>query len=197
MSVKSATLQHQKSAALRGAECELPGDFPVPLGVHKCAADGAVVSYSIKVAGIPVSDDVYVKAKLEEKADKLDAKFACVTGQLEKGHQFQLFCMLRSCLRPTGDYFARLLFPDDAELLMKRINELIVRTKQACLRQDVSADGLLGPVGVDLHQQQLEFPKCMNSIRLRSLFKKSQSVDFVAALLNALLKFLDSTDRSQ
>ena len=37
----------------------------------------------------------------------------------------------------------------------------------------------------------------MNSIRLRSLFKKSQSVDFITALLDALLKFLDSTDGSQ
>ena len=37
----------------------------------------------------------------------------------------------------------------------------------------------------------------MNSIGLRSLFKKSQLVDFVAALLDALLKFLDLTDRSQ
>ena len=44
---------------------------------------------------------------------------------------------------------------------------------------------------------QSEFPKCMNGISLCSLFKKSQSVDFVAALLNALPKFLDSTDRSQ
>ena len=50
---------------------------------------------------------------------------------------------------------------------------------------------------MDLHQQQSEFPKCMNSIRLCSLFEKSQLVNFVAALLNALLKFLDSTDRSQ
>ena len=82
------TLQHHKSAVLHGAECELPGDFPVPLGVHKCAADGAVVGYSINVASIPVGDDVYVKAKLKEKADKLDAKFAHITGQLEKGHQY-------------------------------------------------------------------------------------------------------------
>ena len=192
-----ATLQRPKSAALRGAECELPGDFPVPLGVHKRAADRAVVGYGIKVAGIPVGDDAYVKAKLEEKADKLDAKFARVTGRLEKGHQFQLFHMLRSCLRPTGDYFARLLFPDDAEPLMKRIDELVVRTKQACFGQDVSADGPLGPVGADLHQQQSEFPKRMNGIGLRSLFKKSQSVDFVAALLDALPKFLDSTDGSK
>ena len=105
--------------------------------------------------------------------------------------------MLRSCLQPTGDYFARLLFPDDAEPLMKRIDELVVRTKQACFGQDTSADGPLGPVGVDLHQQQSEFPKCMNGIGLRSLFKKSQSVDFVTALLDALPKFLDSTDRSK
>ena len=34
---------------------------------------------------------------------------------------------------------------------MKRIDELIVRTKQACFGQDVSADGPLGPVGADLH----------------------------------------------
>ena len=47
------------------------------------------------------------------------------------------------------------------------------------------------------HQQQSEFPKCMNGIGLRSLFKKSQSVDFVAALLDALPKFLDSTDGSK
>ena len=112
-------------------------------------------------------------------ADKLNAKFAHITGWLEKGHQFQLFHMLCSCLRPTGDYFARLLFPDDAEPLMKRIDELVVRTKQACFGQDVSADGPLGPVGADLHQQQSEFPKRMNGIGLRSLFKKSQSVDFV------------------
>ena len=77
-----------------------------------------------------------VKAKLKEKADKLDAKFARVTGRLEKGHHFQLFHMLRSCLRPTGDYFARLLFPDDAALLMKRIDELVVCTKHACFGQD-------------------------------------------------------------
>ena len=92
--------------------------------------------------GAAIGDDAYVKAKLKEKADKLDAKFARVTGRLEKGHQFpenqfQLFHMLRSCLRPTGDYCARLLFPDDAELLMKRIDELVVRTKQACFGQDV------------------------------------------------------------
>ena len=37
----------------------------------------------------------------------------------------------------------------------------------------------------------------MNGIGLRSLFKKSQSVDFVAALLDALPKFLDSTDGSK
>ena len=37
----------------------------------------------------------------------------------------------------------------------------------------------------------------MNSIGLCSLFKKSQLVDFVMALLDALPKFLDSTDRSQ
>jgi hypothetical protein len=110
-----------------------------------------VVGYGIKVAGIPVGDDAYVKAKLEEKADKLDAKFARVTGRLEKGHQFQLFHMLRSCLQPTGNYFARLLFPDDAEPLMKHIDELVVCTTQACFGQDVSAEGLLGPVGADLH----------------------------------------------
>ena len=80
---------------------------------------------------------------------------------------------------------------------MKCIDELIVCTKQACFGQDVSAEGLLGPVGADLHQQQLEFPKHMNSIGLCSLFKKSQLVDFVAALLNALPWFLDSTNRSQ
>ena len=170
----------------------------MPLGVHKHTADGAVVSYSIKVASIPVSDDAYVKAKLKEKADKLDAKFTCVTGQLKKGHQFQLFHMLHSCLWPTGNYFARLLFPDDTEPLMKHIDELVVCTKQACFRQDASADSPLGPVSADLHQQQSEFPKHMNSIRLcYSLFKKSQLVDFVAALLDALLKFLDLTDRSQ
>ena len=124
-----ATLQHLKSTALCGAECKLPGDFLVPLGVHKPAADGAVVSYSTKVASIPVSDDVYVKAKLEEKADKLNAKFVCVTGQLKKRHQFQLFHMLHSCLQPTGNYFVRLLFPDDTEPLMKHIDELIICTK--------------------------------------------------------------------
>ena len=53
--------------------------------------------------------------------------------------------MLRSCLRPTGDYFAWLLFHDDAEPLMKRIDELVVHTKQACFGQDVSAEGPLGP----------------------------------------------------
>ena len=84
-----ATLQHQKSAALHGAECELPGDFPVPFGVHKHTADGAVVGYGIKVASIPISNNVYVKAKLKEKADKLDANFMCVTGHLEEGHYFR------------------------------------------------------------------------------------------------------------
>ena len=54
-----------------------------------------------------------------------------------------------------------------------------------------------GPVGADLHQQQSEFPKHMNGIRLCSLFKKSRSVNFVAALLDALPKFLDSTNGSQ
>ena len=105
------------------------------------------------------------------------------------------FTTLRS--KFTSHYFARLLFPDDAELLMKHINELIVCTKQACFGQDVSAEGPLGPVGADLHQQQSEFPKHMNGIGLHSLFKKSLSVHFVAALLNALPKFLDSTDRSK
>ena len=105
--------------------------------------------------------------------------------------------MLRSCLRPTGDYFARLLFPDDTEPLMKRIDELVVRTKQACFGRDASAEAPLGPVGADLHQQQSEFPKHMNGIGLRSLFKKSQSVDFVAAQLDALPKFLDSTNGSK
>jgi hypothetical protein len=80
---------------------------------------------------------------------------------------------------------------------MKCIDGLVACTKQACFGQDVSAEGPLGPVGADLHQQQSEFPKGMNSIRLCSLFKKSQSVDFVTALLNALPKFLDSTNRSQ
>ena len=68
--------------------------------------------------------------------------------------------------QPTGNYFARLPFPDDTELLMKCTNELIICTKQACFRQDISAEGLLGPVGADLHQQQSEFPKHMNGIRL-------------------------------
>ena len=72
----------------------------------------------IKVAGIPVSSNVYVTAKLKEKAGKLNAKFAHVTGWLKKGHQIQLFHMLHSCLHPTGDYFVRLTFPDDTELLM-------------------------------------------------------------------------------
>ena len=85
----------------------------------------------------------------------------------------------------------------DAVPPMKHIDGLVVCTKQACFGQDVPAEGPLGPVGADLHQQQSEFPKCMNGIRLRSLFKKSQSVNFVAALLNALPKFLDSTDGSQ
>ena len=80
---------------------------------------------------------------------------------------------------------------------MKHTNELVVCTKQACFRQDVSAEGLLGPVSMDLHQQQSEFPKHMSSIGLHSLFKKSQLVNFVAALLDALPKFLDSTNRSQ
>ena len=101
---------------------------------------------------------------------------------------FQLFHMLRSCLQPTGDYFARLHFPDDAELLMKCIDELVIHTKQACFGQDVSAEGPLGPVGADLHQQQLEFPKRKSGIGLRSLFKKSQSVDFGQAWTRKTLK---------
>ena len=80
---------------------------------------------------------------------------------------------------------------------MKHIDELIICTKQACFGQDISADSPLGPVSMDLHQQQSEFPKCMSSTGLCSLFKKSQSVNFITALLDALLKFLDLTDRSQ
>ena len=57
---------------------------------------------------------------------------------------------------------------------MKRIDELVVCTKQACFRQDISAEGPLGPVSADLHQQQSEFPKHMSSIGLCSLFKKSR-----------------------
>ena len=52
---------------------------------------------------------------IKEKADKPDTKFVHVTVWLEKGHQFQLLRMLHSCLWPTGNYFARLLLPDDTE----------------------------------------------------------------------------------
>ena len=112
-----AELQRPKSAALLGATCALPADFLVPLGALQHTGPvpqrGQVIGYGIKVAGIPLGDPAFVGETIRRKGNKLEAKFGTVKAKLELEHGWQLFSLLRSCLRPTGDYFARLLLPTD------------------------------------------------------------------------------------
>jgi hypothetical protein len=185
-----AELQRAKSAARCGAACELPADFPVPLGVAK-RPDGTIIGFGIKVAGIPLGDAAFMGAALDTKATKLEAKFTQVANQLAPRNQFQLWAVLRCCLRPTGDYFARLLFPDDAAPLMHRIDAAVRQVKELSFSQDLSADGPLGELGAELHDRQSQLPKRGHGLGLRSLYKKSQSVDFVAALLDTLPRLVD------
>ena len=135
-----AELQRPKSAALLGATCVLPTDFPVPVGVIKHDGPGPqhgqVIGHGIKVAGIPLGDAAFVAETLRRKGDKLQAKFETVTSKLEHTHGWQLFSLLRYCLRPTGDYFSRLLFPTDAAPLMARIDDLVTATTSASTGQD-------------------------------------------------------------
>ena len=85
----------------------LPADFPVPVGVIKHGGPGPqhgqVIGYGIKVAGIPLGDAAFVAEALRRKGDKLQAKFETVTSKLEHTHGWQLFSLLRYCLRPTGN----------------------------------------------------------------------------------------------
>ena len=82
-----AELQRPKSAALLGATCVLPADFPVPVGVIKHGGPGPqhgqVIGHGIKVAGIPLGDAAFVAETLRRKGDKLQAKFETVTSKLE------------------------------------------------------------------------------------------------------------------
>ncbi len=52
-------LNEDKSAALLGAKCELPADFPVPRGViydGPGGKTGNIVGYGIVCVGIPIGD---------------------------------------------------------------------------------------------------------------------------------------------
>ena len=190
-----AELQRPKSAALLGATCVLPADFPVPVGVIKHGGPGPqhgqVIGHGIKVAGIPLGDAAFVAETLRRKGDKLQAKFETVTSKLEHTHGWQLFSLLRYCLRPTGDYFSRLLFPTDAAPLMERIDGLVTATTSASIGQDISPQGALGQERADLLRRQLQLPKRMDGAGLRSLAALSQTTGFVSALLDALPKMTD------
>ena len=48
-----AELQRAKSAARCGAACELPADFPVPLGVAK-RPDGTIIGFGINAAHLAI-----------------------------------------------------------------------------------------------------------------------------------------------
>ena len=140
---------------------------------------------------------IHILASLHAVSCSVHLQFSavtCVSHVLQCAHVHGAVCRLTAVPASKAAHARPVEFLICVTVLLA---ELIVHTKQACFGQDVSAEGPLGPVSTDLHQQQSEFPKCMNGIRLRSLFKKSQSVDFVTALLDALLKFLDSTDGSQ
>ena len=190
-----AELQRPKSAALLGATCALPADFPVPLGALQHTGPvpqrGQVIGYGIKVAGIPLGDPAFVGETIRRKGNKLEAKFGTVKAKLELEHGWQLFSLLRSCLRPTGDYFARLLLPTDAAPLMERIDDLVMITAAASIGQDTSPQGPLGPGAALLLQRQLELPKRMGGTGLRSLRKLSQTAGFVSSVLDALPKMAD------
>ena len=182
-----AELQRPKSAALLGATCALPADFPVPVGVLRHTGPvpqhGQVIGYGIKLAGIPLGDAAFVEETLKRKGDKLELKFDQVTSKLEATHGWQLFSILRYCLRPTGDYFARLLFPSDAEPLMERIDDLVTATAQASFGQDISPEGPLGQRAAELLARQMRLPKRLDGAGLRSLEAPSSTAAFVAATL--------------
>ena len=190
-----AELQRPKSAALLGAACVLPADFPVPVGVLRHTGPvpqhGQVIGYGIKVAGIPLGDPAFVAETIKRKGGKLEAKFGTVKAKLELEHGWQLFSLLRSCLRPTGDYFARLLLPTDAAPLMEQIDDLVTSTAAASFGQDTSPQGPLGPGAALLLRRQLELPKRMGGAGLRSLRQLSQTAGFVSAVLDALPKMAD------
>ena len=190
-----AELQRPKSAALLGATCVLDADFPVPVGVLRHSGPvpqhGQVIGYGIKVAGIPLGDAAFVEETLKRKGDKLELKFDQVTSRLEAAHGWQLFSILRYCLRPTGDYFARLLFPSDAEPLMERIDDLVTATAQASFGQDISPQGPLGQRAAELLAKRMRLPKRMDGTGLRSLLVLSRTTAFVAATLDALPRMAD------
>ena len=74
---------------------------------------------------------------------------------------------------------------------MHRIDAAVRQVKELSFSQDLSADGPLGELGAELHDRQSQLPKRGHGLGLRSLYKKSQSVDFVAALLDTLPRLVD------
>ena len=103
-------LNEDKSAALLGARCELPADFPVPRGAiydGPGGKTGNIVGYGIVCVGIPIGDPAYVKRFLELKEEEIFDKIDRTVELLGPSQSFTGFQLACKCLNPMMDYLGR------------------------------------------------------------------------------------------
>ena len=103
------SLNEVKNAALLGATCELPPNFPVKRGAIYDGPDGTtgnLVGYGIVCVGIPIGDPAFVRRFLELKKESVFEK-NCRTVELVQSNSHTAFQLLRTCLNPMVDFLGR------------------------------------------------------------------------------------------
>ena len=104
------SINEAKSAALLGATCELPSDFPVERGAiydGPGGTTGNLVGYGIVCVGIPIGDPGFIRRFLELKQEEAFEKIDRTMELLAPSHSFTAFQLTRACLNPMADFLGR------------------------------------------------------------------------------------------
>jgi hypothetical protein len=104
------SINEAKNAALLGATCKLPDDFPVGRGAIYDGPGGTTgnhVGYGIVCVGIPIGEPAFVRRFLELKQEEAFEKIDRTVELLAPAHSHTALQLTRACLNPMMDFLSR------------------------------------------------------------------------------------------
>ena len=195
------TLNEAKSAALLGATCELPADFPVPRGViydGPGGKTGNIVGYGIICVGVPIGDPAFVKRVMELKEEEIFDKIDRTVELLGPSQSFTGLQLTRMCLNPMMDYLGRGMDASSSTLpFFMRFDEKILDTVATLIGQGAKwpSDGTahLGRDAWELVNERIRLPKRLGGLGISAAVSKCP-VGRVACVIDCVRRGMGSAE---
>ena len=195
------TLNEAKGAALLGATCELPADFPVPRGViydGPGGKTGNIVGYGIICVGVPIGDPAFVKRVMELKEEETFDKIDRTVELLGPSQSFTGLQLTRMCLNPMMDYLGRGMDASSSTLpFFMRFDEKILDTVATLIGQGAKwpSDGTahLGRDAWELVNERIRLPKRLGGLGISAAVSKCP-VGRVACVIDCVRRGMGSAE---